>query len=130
MKFVKLKTSLQKIISRLVTDNTYPPDVLPKDKLKNLQTINLCRIGGTGNLTTNVRLRRDPNTNTKFIATHYKGAKIQILAVREGEFARGSSYWYRVKVLSKGCGVERPNVSGSEGSATEGWMHSTLISCD
>lgn len=91
---------------------------------------NLCRVGSTGNLTTNVRLRREPNTNRKYLATHYRGAKVQVLSVSEGEFARGSSYWYRIKVLSNGCDVERPNVCGSEGSATEGWMHSAVISCN
>lgn len=91
---------------------------------------NLCRVGSTGNLTTNVRLRREPNTNNKYLATHYRGAKVQILSVSEGEFARGSSYWYRIKVLSNGCDVERPNICGSEGSAKEGWMHSAVISCN
>ncbi len=89
-----------------------------------------CQQGSTGYLTTNVKLRYNPGTDYKQLAVHYKGAKVQILETRQGEYSRGNNYWYRIRVLNKGCHAELPNVCGSEGSAMEGWIHSLLVTCN
>lgn len=96
------------------------------------------RIGRTGKLTTNARIRIASNKNSQILGVHYQGAKIQILDVDSYATNEGATTWYQVKILENGCdaegkngcGNDNPNASDGFGwmeAADEGWINSKTI---
>ena len=88
--------------------------------------------GKTGQLTTDLNIRDEPNKYAYSVGIHFKDARIEVLETTSYELEGAVSTWYRVRITEFGCSVDTNLGCGknSPNDADVGWVNSKYILLD